>query len=74
VVLARRAMTDLPSLLPAVATVALPWRFRKLQEPAVIAAAALVGARLIRWSMPERRERLRSCRPALTRQAASSPA
>jgi chromate transporter len=43
VVLARRSITDLPSLLLAVATVVLLWRFRKLQEPVVIAAAALAG-------------------------------
>jgi chromate transporter len=43
VVLARRSITDLPSLLLALATVVLLWRFRKLQEPLVIAAAALAG-------------------------------
>jgi chromate transporter len=43
VVLARRSVTDLPSVLLVAVTVLLLWRFRKLQEPVVIAAAAAAG-------------------------------
>jgi chromate transporter len=43
VVLARRSLVDVPSVLLAVATAVLLWRFKKLQEPVVIAAAAVLG-------------------------------
>ncbi|MCS0582135.1 chromate transporter [Massilia pinisoli] len=43
VVLARRSIIDLPTALLAVATIALLWRFKKLQEPVIIAAAAVAG-------------------------------
>jgi chromate transporter len=43
VVLAKRSITDIPSVLLAVATVLLLWRFKKLQEPVIIAAAAAAG-------------------------------
>jgi len=43
IVLARRSMTDVPTVVIAVATVALLLKFRKLQEPVVIAAAAVIG-------------------------------
>jgi chromate transporter len=43
VVLARRSLVDLPSVLLAVATAVLLWRFKKLQEPVIIAAAAVAG-------------------------------
>jgi chromate transporter len=43
VVLAKRSITDIPSVLLAVVTVALLWRYRKLQEPVIIAAAAAAG-------------------------------
>lgn len=43
VVLARRSIVDIPTALLAVATIALLWRFRKLQEPVIIAAAAVAG-------------------------------
>jgi chromate transporter len=43
VVLAKRSVTDVPSVLLAVTTVALIWRFKKLPEPVVIAAAACAG-------------------------------
>jgi chromate transporter len=43
IVLARRSLIDVPSVLLALTTAALLWRFKKLQEPVVIAAAAAVG-------------------------------
>jgi len=43
VVLARRSIVDIPTALLAVATIALLWRFKKLQEPVIIAAAAVAG-------------------------------
>jgi chromate transporter len=42
-IIARRTIVDLPTALIAVATIVLLWRFRKLQEPVVIAAAAITG-------------------------------
>ena len=43
VVLARRSLVDVPSILLALATAALLWRFKKLQEPVVIVATAALG-------------------------------
>jgi chromate transporter len=43
IVLARRSIIDIPTAVIALAVVALLWRFKKLQEPVVIAAAAAVG-------------------------------
>ena len=43
VVLGKRTLTDLPTLVIAIATAAILWRFKKLQEPYVILIAALVG-------------------------------
>jgi chromate transporter len=43
VVLAQRSIVDAPTALLALATAALLWKFKKLQEPFVIAAAALLG-------------------------------
>jgi chromate transporter len=43
VIIAKRTIVDLPTALIAVATIVLLWRFRKLQEPLVIAAAAILG-------------------------------
>jgi chromate transporter len=43
VVLARRSVVDVPSALIAVVTLLLLFRFRKLQEPVIVAVAALVG-------------------------------
>lgn len=43
IVLARRSVIDAPTLVIAVTVVALLWRFKKLQEPVVIAAAAIAG-------------------------------
>jgi chromate transporter len=43
IVLAKRSIVDVPTALIAVVTVAALWRFRKLQEPVVVALAAIVG-------------------------------
>jgi chromate transporter len=42
-VLARRSVVDLPTALLAVASGLLLWRFRKLPEPVLVAAAAIAG-------------------------------
>ena len=43
VVLGKRSITDIPTLLLALGTVVLLWRFKKLSEPVIVAAAALIG-------------------------------
>ena len=43
VIIAKRTIVDLPTALIALGTIALLWRFKKLQEPVVIAAAAILG-------------------------------
>jgi len=43
IVLAKRSILDLPTMILAIATVILLWRFKKLQEPIIIAAAAAIG-------------------------------
>ena len=43
VVLARRSIVDIPTAIVALVTILLLWRFKKLQEPVIIAAAAVAG-------------------------------
>jgi chromate transporter len=43
IVIARRSIVDLPTAAMAVATALLLWRFKKLQEPVVVAVAAVLG-------------------------------
>ena len=43
IVLGRRSITDLPTSLIAVAALAVLWKFRKLPEPVIVAAAAALG-------------------------------
>ncbi|HJV82203.1 chromate transporter [Noviherbaspirillum sp.] len=43
IVLARRSIVDIPTAVIAVVVVILLWRFKKLQEPVVIAASAVAG-------------------------------
>jgi chromate transporter len=43
VVIAKRSIVDLPTALIAIAALAALWKFKKLQEPYVIVAAAMVG-------------------------------
>src|SRR5215217_2430960 len=42
-VLGKRTLTDIPTLLIAISTAAILFRFKKLQEPFIILAAALIG-------------------------------
>jgi chromate transporter len=42
-VIAKRSLIDIPTVALAVATVLLLWRFKKLQEPFIVVAAALFG-------------------------------
>jgi chromate transporter len=43
IVIAKRSVTDLWTLAIALVTVFLLWKFKKLQEPVIIAAAAVIG-------------------------------
>ena len=43
IVLGKRSITDFPTILLAITTVALLWKFKKIPEPAIVAAAALIG-------------------------------
>jgi chromate transporter len=43
IVIAKRSIIDIPTALIAVVTIVLLWRFKKLQEPVVVAAAAVLG-------------------------------
>lgn len=43
VVIAKRTLVDLPSAGLALLTILILWRFKKLQEPVIVAAAAAVG-------------------------------
>jgi chromate transporter len=43
IVLAKRSIVDIPTALIALVTVTLLWRFKKLQEPVIIVAAAITG-------------------------------
>ena len=42
-VIARRSIVDWPTIVLALVTVLLLWRFKKLQEPVIVIAAALFG-------------------------------
>jgi chromate transporter len=43
IVIAKRSVFDVPTALIAIAVVALLWKFKKLQEPLVVAGAAALG-------------------------------
>jgi chromate transporter len=43
IVIAKRSIIDIPTALIALITIALLWRFKKLQEPVIIASAAVAG-------------------------------
>ncbi len=43
IVLAKRSLIDIPTVVLALVTVALLWKFKKLQEPVIVASAALIG-------------------------------
>lgn len=43
IVIAQRSVTDIPTVLMAIGTTALLWKFKKLQEPLIVMAAAAIG-------------------------------
>jgi chromate transporter len=43
IVIAKRSIVDVPTLAVCLVTIALLWRFKKLQEPVIVVAAALLG-------------------------------
>ena len=43
IVLAKRSLIDVPTIALAVITVILLWKFKKLQEPVIVAGAAVIG-------------------------------
>ncbi len=43
IVIAQRSIVDIPTALIALTTTALLWKFKKLPEPIIVAAAAVVG-------------------------------
>ena len=43
IVIAKRSIVDVPTAVIAIVTAALLWRFKKLQEPVIVAAAAALG-------------------------------
>lgn len=43
IVLARRAIIDVPTAILAIVTLVLLWKFKKLQEPVIVAGAATIG-------------------------------
>lgn len=43
IVLAKRSIIDIPTALITLVTIALLWKFKKLQEPVLVAAAAVLG-------------------------------
>ena len=43
VVIAQRTLTDLPTVVLALAATAVLWKFKKIPEPVVVLAAALIG-------------------------------
>lgn len=43
IVIAKRSIMNIPTVLTALVTIGLLWKFKKLQEPVIVAAAALLG-------------------------------
>ncbi|MFZ6733455.1 chromate transporter [Undibacterium sp. Ji42W] len=43
IVIAKRSIIDIPTALIALVSIALLWKFKKLQEPVLVAAAAVLG-------------------------------
>ena len=43
IVLGRRSIVDVPTLLLALSTIALLWKLKKLPEPIIVAGAAVIG-------------------------------
>ena len=43
IVLAKRSIVDVPTACLALVTLVLLWRVKKLQEPVIVAGAAIIG-------------------------------
>lgn len=43
IVIAKRSIVDVPTAVMALVTIAILWRYKKLQEPVVVTGAALIG-------------------------------
>jgi chromate transporter len=43
IVIAKRSIVDVPTAVMALATIGILWKYKKLQEPVVVATAALIG-------------------------------
>lgn len=43
IVIAKRSIVDIPTALMALATIAILWKYKKLQEPVIVLGAALLG-------------------------------
>jgi chromate transporter len=43
IVLAKRSIVDIPTATLALGTLALLWKFKKIQEPVIVAGAAVIG-------------------------------
>lgn len=52
IVIAQRSIVDVPTAAMALLTVAILWKYKKLQEPVVVASAALIGLLLYPLTHP----------------------
>lgn len=52
IVIAKRSIVDVPTAVIALLTVAILWRYKKLQEPVVVVSAALIGLVLYPFTHP----------------------
>jgi len=43
IVIAKRSIVDIPTALMALVTIAILWKYKKLQEPVIVLGAALIG-------------------------------
>ncbi|MBC3868749.1 chromate transporter [Undibacterium oligocarboniphilum] len=49
IVIAKRSIMDIPTALMALVTIVILWKYKKLQEPFIVAGAALIGLALYPW-------------------------
>lgn len=52
IVIAKRSIVDVPTAVLALLSIAILWKYKKLQEPVVVAAAALIGLVLYPFTHP----------------------
>jgi chromate transporter len=52
IVIAKRSIVDVPTAVMALLTIAILWKYKKLQEPVVVASAALIGLLLYPLTHP----------------------